>query len=1003
MTAAEFIAKWHNNPLKERASYQLHFLDLCELVGAEKPSPQTENTYCFERGASRTGAGHGWADVWKQGYFAFEYKANGKNLETALKQLMTYALALDNPPLLVVCDTDIIQIHTHFTGTPSEVHTIALADIGQHDNLNKLKALFTQPDYFRPKVTTHAVTIEAANRLGKIADRLNHAGNTPLQTAHFLIQCVFCMFAEDAKLLPEKLFETVLDKSNPDGTKAQARLTQLFQAMQTGGDFAMIDIPWFNGGLFADINVPMLTTADVVELLGAARMDWRAIEPAILGTLFERGLNPAMRSQLGAHYTDPETINKIIYPVIVEPLMHDWQGVKAQIAEQMTLWHAGGKGSKKAFEQANTLFIELLETIKHYRVLDPACGSGNFLYLSLKALKECEHRINLEAEGLGLQRQLGIESSPANVMGIEINPYAAELARVTVWIGELQWMLDHGYALRTNPILQTLNHIVQQDALIQFNDDGTTHETQWPACTVIVGNPPFLGDKKMLSELGEDYTLALRKRYKGRIAGGADLVTYWFEKARYLIETGHCQRAGLVSTNSIRGGSNRKVLSRIIETTQIFNTWSDEPWVNAGAAVRVSLVCFGHSAQPSQLNGQPVNAIFADLTAQSESTDNRVDVTTAKPLAENKGIAFIGTQKGGAFDIAGDLAREWLKQPNPNGRPNSDVVRPWANGMDITRRPSDTWIIDFNNMSEADASLYELPFAYVIENIKSVRTGNREERSGEKWWLHQRSRPDMRQAMKGQLRYIITPRVSKHRMFAFMDACVLPDSATVAITRSDDTTFGILESRFHKVWALALGTALEDRPRYTPSTTFDTFPFPQGMSPADTAPVDRATMRKMGFVPVLGEIGGNPEDFKLYLPFETPVTPVCEDKANFALRRTIAEAAFELNKLRNNWLNPKEWVEWERTGYELFAKFPMRTVAKAGFENELKKRTLTNLYNAMPAWLVNAHAELDKAVATAYGWTDYTPEMPDSEILARLLSLNEARSRMAKTKELNHD
>lgn len=521
MTAAEFIAKWHNNPLKERASYQLHFLDLCELVGAEKPSPQTENTYCFERGASRTGAGHGWADVWKQGYFAFEYKANGKNLETALKQLMTYALALDNPPLLVVCDTDIIQIHTHFTGTPSEVHTIALADIGQHDNLNKLKALFTQPDYFRPKVTTHAVTIEAANRLGKIADRLNHAGNTPLQTAHFLIQCVFCMFAEDAKLLPEKLFETVLDKSNPDGTKAQARLTQLFQAMQTGGDFAMIDIPWFNGGLFADINVPMLTTADVVELLAAARMDWRAIEPAILGTLFERGLNPAMRSQLGAHYTDPETINKIIYPVIIEPLMHNWQGVKAQIAEQMTLWHAGGKGSKKAFEQANTLFIEFLETIKHYRVLDPACGSGNFLYLSLKALKECEHRINLEAEGLGLQRQLGIESSPANVMGIEINPYAAELARVTVWIGELQWMLDHGYALRTNPILQTLNHIVQQDALIQFNDDGTTHETPWPACTVIVGNPPFLGGSKLLSELGESYTTALRKLYKGRIAGGA--------------------------------------------------------------------------------------------------------------------------------------------------------------------------------------------------------------------------------------------------------------------------------------------------------------------------------------------------------------------------------------------------------------------------------------------------------------------------------------------------
>jgi SAM-dependent methyltransferase len=295
-------------------------------------------------------------------------------------------------------------------------------------------------------------------------------------------------------------------------------------------------------------------------------MDWRAIEPAILGTLFERGLNPDMRSQLGAHYTDPETIAKIINPVIVDPIMHDWQGVKTQISEQMTLWHTGGKGSKKALEQATNLLIGFLERFKTYRVLDPACGSGNFLYLSLKALKECEHRINLEAEALGLQRQLGIESSPLNVMGIEINPYAAELARVTVWIGELQWMLDHGYALRTNPILQTLDHITQQDALIQIHDDGTITETQWPACTVIVGNPPFLGDKKMLSELGESYTTALRKQFKGRIAGGADLVTYWFEKARDLIEKGHCQRAGLVSTNSIRGGSNRKVLSRIIET-----------------------------------------------------------------------------------------------------------------------------------------------------------------------------------------------------------------------------------------------------------------------------------------------------------------------------------------------------------------------------------------------------------------------------------------------------
>jgi type II restriction/modification system DNA methylase subunit YeeA len=1066
MTPQAFIAKWQNNPLKERASYQMHFLDLCELVGSDKPSPASSDDFCFERGATRTGAGHGWADVWKRGCFAFEYKTTGKNLDAALKQLMTYALALDNPPLLVVCDSDIIHIHTHFTGTPSQVHIIALADIGQHDNLNKLKALFNDPDYFRPKVTTHDVTIKAASQLGKIADRLNNAGNTPLQTAHFLIQCVFCMFAEDVRLLPEKLFETVLDKSTLDGKKAQARLAQLFQAMQAGGEFALIDIPWFNGGLFAQIDVPILTTDDVVSLLFAAKMDWRAIEPAILGTLFERGLNPDMRSQLGAHYTDPATIAKIINPVIVEPLMNDWQVVKAQIETQLHIWHGtteksendkyenlpakiSPKKQKAAFEEANALFIRFLETFKTYRVLDPACGSGNFLYLALKALKDCEHLVNLEAEALGLQRQIIIESSPVNVMGIEINPYAAELARVTVWIGELQWMLDHGYALRTNPILQTLDHITQQDALIQFNDDGTTHETQWPACTVIVGNPPFLGDKKMLSELGESYTTALRKWYKGRIAGGADLVTYWFEKARYLIETGQCQRAGLVSTNSIRGGSNRKVLSRIIETQvykqenpngnshfryagthqstqaeqlhhgasgssgeshcessrqasyrgcsgktlstvkvghsshemddgcdngsahadwqqdsvsrliRIFNAYADEPWINAGAAVRVSLVCFGHSAQPSQLNGQPVNAIFADLTAQSESTDNRVDVASAQSLAENMSTAFIGTQKNGAFDVEGDLARHWLTQPNPNGRPNSDVVRPWANGMDITRRPSDTWIIDFGtSMSEADASLYELPFNYVLENVKDVRELVRREGHKKYWWRFGETRLGLRKALSGKDRFIATSMVAKHRFFVWLPAVQIPENLCVAITRSDDTTFGILESRFHKVWALALGTALEDRPRYTPSTTFDTFPFPQGLTPADTTT-------------------GVPDT---------------------ATAKTIALAAQKLNELRTNWLNPSEWVTWTRTAEEVKAGFPLRPVPKAGFENDLKKRTLTNLYNAMPAWLINAHVAIDNAVAKAYGWTDYTPEMPDSEILARLLSLNEERSRMAQAK-----
>jgi type II restriction/modification system DNA methylase subunit YeeA len=921
MTPQAFIAHWQDKDITERAGAQQHFNDLCDLLGVEKP--RDPESYCFERGA-KIQSGQGWADVWKRGCFAWEYKGPGKDLKAALKQLMNYALALDNPPLLVVSDLSTIEIHTHFTGHPSETHLIRLQDLTQPETRQKLLWLFTEPERFKPVRTSYAVTEEAAKRMGEIATRLTERGNAPHDVAHFLIQCVFCMFAEDARILPEKLFETVMDKSNPDGTKAQKRLADLFAAMQTGGEFALNDIPWFNGGLFETIAVPQLETSDVVALLDAARMDWSAIEPAILGTLFERGLNPDMRSQLGAHYTDPATIMKLIKPVVEAPLLAEWETAKAVIV------------AAKKDKDKQAAFIGFLERLKNFRVLDPACGSGNFLYLALKTLKDIEHRANLEAEALGLHRQMNVEVSPANVMGIELNPYAAELARVSVWIGEIQWMLAHGYAYRKDPILQKLDHIECRDAILNVDNS----EAAWPEVDAIVSNPPFLGDRKMIRELGENYTNILRACYQGRVPGGADLVTYWFEKARAQIEQGKSQYAGLVATNSIRGGANRKVLERIVESGSIFEAWSDEEWINEGAAVRVSLLCFGGNADAALLDGQPVATIHADLTA-----GGGLDLTQAKVLAENGGFAFIGTQKNGPFDIPGDVARQWLRLPNPNGRPNSNVVRPWANGMDITRCPSDTWVIDFNKMSESEAALYEVPFQHVMEHVKPTRIHLRRDWHRIRWWLHGDPRPAMKLAIAGLARFIITPRVSKYRLFTWMPVMVLPDSATVAIACSDDTTFGILHSRFHELWSLRMGTSLEDRPRYTPSTTFETFPFPVGLTPRDH--------------------GENP---------------------------AIAAAAQHLDQLRTNWLNPPEWVDWVRTPQEEQAGYPARPVAKPGHEADLKKRTLTNLYNARPAWLDNAHKQLDAAVAAAYGWADYTPEMPDEEILRRLLKLNLERS-----------
>jgi type II restriction/modification system DNA methylase subunit YeeA len=332
--------------------------------------------------------------------------------------------------------------------------------------------------------------------------------------------------------------------------------------------------------------VPPLAEPDVARCAKPAALDWSAIDPSIFGTLFERGLDPAQRAQLGAHYTDPATIMRLVEPVVQRPLLAEWAAVRTAIAE-LPLGRSKRHGDK-AWRDAQAAFVGFLQRLQAYRVLDPACGSGNFLYLALKCLKDLEHQVNLEAEALGLERQHDV-TGPHNVLGIELNEYAAELARVTVWIGELQWRIQRGYGFRTQPVLEPLDHIECRDAVLA--EDGSP--AAWPVADAVVGNPPFVGDKKMRGELGDAYTERLRAAYAGRVPGGADLVCYWFEQARAMIEAGTLQRAGLVATNSIRGGANRVVLDRIVKTARIFDAWSDEPWVNLGAAVRVSLVGFG--------------------------------------------------------------------------------------------------------------------------------------------------------------------------------------------------------------------------------------------------------------------------------------------------------------------------------------------------------------------------------------------------------------------------
>ncbi|WP_027237194.1 class I SAM-dependent DNA methyltransferase [Leisingera caerulea] len=953
MQATDFIKKWEASELKERSASQSHFNDLCALLGIEDPisADPKGDWFTFERGASKTSGGEGWADVWRKGCFAWEYKGKKKDLDKAFDQLLQYSIALENPPLLIVSDMTRIRIHTNWTNTVQQVHEITTPDLLDASKRDFLRACFTDPESLRPAKTRQALTEEAAQKFASLAQRLRNRKHDPQTVAHFVNRLVFCMFAEDVDLLPNKMFQRVLEHSLkvPEDFRENAEL--LFNAMASKeiGKVGLEKVEWFNGGLFDDGNALDLEQQDVADLLAAAKLDWSEIDPSILGTLFERGLDPDKRSQLGAHYTDRDKIMQIVNPVVVEPLLIEWGGVKARI--EAALKKAESAKSRaartKAEKAAERLHAAFLERLRGFRVLDPACGSGNFLYLSLLALKDIEHRTNLEAEALGLPR--GFPTiGPECVKGIELNPYAAELARVSVWVGEIQWMRRNGFDAARNPILRPLDTIENRDAVLA--PDGAMAD--WPDADVVVGNPPFLGNKRMIAVLGEKYTTDLRKAWKG-VPGGVDLVAYWFAKAWEMMQSRRLKRAGLVSTNSIRGGANREVLKPIVEAGRIFNAWSDEDWTVEGAAVRVSMVCFD-TKQATESNGAVLDAlsvarIHSDLTASE-----KLDFTSASRLGENRRLSFMGVTKSGPFDLEGSVARGLLaKVGNPHGKPNSDVLKRSVNGTELVRRRTDRWIVDFGPGTKVEeAALYEAVFEFAKKEIFPRRQESRTEKNRVHWWLYERHRPEMYHALRRYSRYIGTAMVAKHRVFVWLEASYVPENLVIVVARDDDVTFGILHSRFHELWALRMGTSLEDRPRYTPSTTFETFPFPVGLTPNIPA-------------------------------FDYAKDP-CAGK--------IAEAAAELDRLRENWLNPPDLLDRVP---EVVEGYPERLIPKDDkAAKELKKRTLTNLYNARPAWLDHVHKKLDEAVAEAYGWGDdwRDGKLTDDEILARLFRLNQERA-----------
>jgi type II restriction/modification system DNA methylase subunit YeeA len=945
LTVAEFVHRWKLNAQSERASAQSHFNSLCEMLGEKNPteSDPTGERYAFEKRVSKTRGDTGFADVWLRGHFAWEYKVKHKNLQKAYEQLNDYREDLGNPPLLVVCDFERFEVHTNFTATKKRVYAFSLDDLNRgHATatcplppLDVLRALFGDYNVLRPEHTDAYVTQEAAKHFSKLAEGLEleqrNLGATRAEIAHFLMRILFCLFADSIGLLPDRVFRNMLqsdDRFLP--RKFLRKLKLLFEAMsEPDGIFGALTIKYFNGGLFDNSSIIQLDVADLGILYEVSKnYDWSHIAPAIFGTLFERSLDPVRRSLIGAHYTSEEDILLLIEPVLVRPLQQRWEAVKQRILEAREIERAEeeARNSRQARLRVDLpsekLLGEWIEELTAVRVLDPACGSGNFLYLALRRMLDLWLDATRFAAEQGISMVVSKMVSPKQLFGIETEFYAHELASVVVWIGYLQWKHEHAIHDDREPILEKLTNIEHGDAILRYDSEGKPYEPEWPKAEFIVGNPPFLGDKKMRSELDDQYVDDLRKLFDERVPGGADLVTYWFEKARKQIELGNTKRAGLLATQGIRGGANRTVLDRILETGGVFMAWSDRPWLLEGAAVRVSMVGFDDGSDlEGVLDGIRVGRIHANLTSETETT-------SAIALTENVGLSFVGPSPHGSFDVDSETARKMLSAPlNVNGRPNSDIVRPVANAIDILRVPRNNWTIDFGtDMDIEHAAQYEMPFEFVKAVVYPERKENHRECYRERWWLYAESRPGMRKAIANLTRFIATPRVSKHRVFVWQASSVLCNDATIVFAREDDYFLGLLHSNIHELWARAQGTQLrevESGFRYTPNSTFDTFPFPW-------AP------------------GTEPSE---------------EDDARV---KAIAETARELVRLRDAWLNPPG-IEAE----------------------ELKKRTLTNLYNQRPEWLANAHKALDEAVFAAYGWPS---GLGKEEILSRLLKLNHERA-----------
>ena len=1056
---ADFLLRWEASGAAERANYQLFLSDLCDLLAVPRPEPtrpdDRDNAYVFERSVTfRHGDGStstGRIDLYKQGHFVCETKQGSDRHEespfavreegvrwpaakrgTAVRgtkgwdlamlkakgQAEQYARALPVaegwPPFLVVVDVGhALEIYSEFSCTGKTYlpfpdprsHRILLADLTEGTTRKRLRLVWSDPHALDPSKHSAKVTRQVADRLAILAKSLEQAGHSAERVGNFLKRCLFTMFAEDVGLIPHCSFTALLESLRGKPETFAPMAESLWATMKDGGFSPVLreKLLRFNGGLFEEAEALPIGEEQLALLIGACKADWRDVEPAIFGTLLERALNTEERHNLGAHYTPREYVERLVLPTVIEPLRAEWVVI---LAAAVTL---GGQGDKPG---AIALVKGYHRKLCGLRILDPACGSGNFLYVTFEHLKRLEGEVLNALEGFGDQQAdlelAGLTVDPQQLLGIEVNPRAAGITDMVLWIGYLQWHFrTRGHVLPPEPVIKKFSNIECRDAVLAYDGvepvldaagklvthwDGRTTKThpvtgeqvpdeatqvpmlrylnprqaEWPKADFVVGNPPFLGAATMRRALGDGYVEALRKAWKD-VPDSADFVMFWWQQAAELTRQGKLQRFGFITTNSLRQAFNRRVLQQHltgIPPLSLAFAIPDHPWVDSadGAAVRIAMTV-GRPATEGTVGtlvtvtderegggeGLAVELASQQGVLHADLTAG-ADVAGAGPLLANSGLANRGMQLFGAgFIVTPEEARKLGLWRVP-GLENH--IRHYRNGRDLTASSRGVLVIDLFGLSADDVrNRFPEVYQWVCERIKPERDQNNRATYRDNWWIFGEPRKDLRAAQVNLPRFIATVETAKHRVFVFLDQSILPDNKLVAIASDDAFILGVLSSRLHVTWALTTGgwLGVGNDPVYAKTRCFETFPFPATDDTTPRPPPESGGGARQG--------GGGGLRARI---------------------RCLAEQ-LDAHRKRQQALHP---------GLGLTDMYNVLVKLRSGEPLTAKEKTINE--QGLVSVLRQLHDELDAAVAEAYGWP---ADLPEEEILVRLVALNAERAK----------